>query len=623
MSPCGDGMERWFARTLWLLALLSASACTNTSMGTEVLVVVDSALRVGEQLTSLHVAVYAPDVTETTPKGARDFVLATTPLMGGGYTLPLSFALLPERGKPPAPFRIVVTGRGPLGLGGAEIDIVEQQAIASFQPGSALRLDLFLSQGCLRQLCRSASDPPSATTCLISTSTCAAVPVFSPVDLPKADTHDPVGGYTVHDRPEAQMLGDGGATDADLVAKDAHAPEEVQRAVDAQAETDAAPDATTRTADAAESDAGVCPADSPRVGSGCSVSDHCVGNGCQHGSVCRDAAASYTCDCTGTGYQGAFCEAEIQECSGAHTCNSADYPCAETAGPGYTCRGQLADWQMPDALPGAKVAPNYDVTTDPTVVLDNVTKLRWQRTPPATYAGCTGAQSTPGDSCKWAEAVSYCLALSLGGRDDWRLPTKIELESIVDETHYNPNIDSIAFPGTASNWFWSASPNVATSGTAWLVSFAFGADGTFPITDEHLVRCVSAPPAAAAGTPAERYVVDLALETVTDRRTGLIWQRLTQPGTQTWDKAKTQCSANFRLPTYKELLTLVDPTRKRPAINPSFRGVTAAEDTPAELYWSISPYLGSTGFAWDVDFDSGGNSGNGSVSNADHVRCVR
>ena len=32
----------------------------------------------------------------------------------------------------------------------------------------------------------------------------------------------------------------------------------------------------------------------------------------------------------------------------------------------------------------------------------------------------------------WEQALSYCENLSLGGRDDWRLPTAKELQSIVD-----------------------------------------------------------------------------------------------------------------------------------------------------------------------------------------------
>jgi hypothetical protein len=128
---------------------------------------------------------------------------------------------------------------------------------------------------------------------------------------------------------------------------------------------------------------------------------------------------------------------------------------------------------------------------------------------------------------------------------------------------------------------------------------------------------------ARAATPADRYVIDRTADTVADTRTGLVWQRLTQPGVFDWQAAKARCVGGFRLPSYKELLTLVDPTRVRPAIDPAFRGVSEAEDTPSAVFWSASPYVGKDGAAWDVSFADGGNSGNGDVARFNHVRCVR
>ena len=37
-----------------------------------------------------------------------------------------------------------------------------------------------------------------------------------------------------------------------------------------------------------------------------------------------------------------------------------------------------------------------------------------------------------------------------------------------------PAIDSTAFPGTPSNWYWSSSPYVGNSGSAWGVNFNGG-----------------------------------------------------------------------------------------------------------------------------------------------------
>ena len=42
------------------------------------------------------------------------------------------------------------------------------------------------------------------------------------------------------------------------------------------------------------------------------------------------------------------------------------------------------------------------------------------------------ARTTNGQDMRWPDAVEYCEKLTLGGRDDWRLPTLPELESLHD-----------------------------------------------------------------------------------------------------------------------------------------------------------------------------------------------
>jgi len=54
------------------------------------------------------------------------------------------------------------------------------------------------------------------------------------------------------------------------------------------------------------------------------------------------------------------------------------------------------------------------------------------------------------------------------------------------------------------------------------------------------------------------------------------------------------------LPTVKELSSIVDFTVAGPAINQ-----TAFPSTPADRFWTSSPYAGSSGYAWDVFFYDG------------------
>lgn len=119
-----------------------------------------------------------------------------------------------------------------------------------------------------------------------------------------------------------------------------------------------------------------------------------------------------------------------------------------------------------------------------------------------------------------------------------------------------------------------------------------------------------------ADAPAGRYVV--SADTVQDRLTGLTWQWPVD--SFTWEAAKAHCSqltGGWRLPSLKELLTLVDPTRINPAID-----VDAFPGTPADEFWTASPYFGYPDEIWVVRFDEG-NSLSISSTNMAHARCVR
>jgi hypothetical protein len=65
----------------------------------------------------------------------------------------------------------------------------------------------------------------------------------------------------------------------------------------------------------------------------------------------------------------------------------------------------------------------------------------------------------------WDDAKTYCADSTHGGYDDWRLPTAIELVSLVDFTIASPGptIDATAFPGALGNLHWTASPLAGSS----------------------------------------------------------------------------------------------------------------------------------------------------------------
>ncbi len=122
-----------------------------------------------------------------------------------------------------------------------------------------------------------------------------------------------------------------------------------------------------------------------------------------------------------------------------------------------------------DAVTAAPPAPSHPASTsanhtvtDYGSVIDHAGGLEWQREP------------FP-DEMTWEESDKACRALQLGGHTDWRLPTRIELLTLVDDTRYEPAIDTERFPNTPSTWFWTSTPRAsAPSGFAWIVNFSYG-----------------------------------------------------------------------------------------------------------------------------------------------------
>jgi hypothetical protein len=129
-------------------------------------------------------------------------------------------------------------------------------------------------------------------------------------------------------------------------------------------------------------------------------------------------------------------------------------------------------WVMPSPTPTL-----YD-TSSTDVVIDSVTKLRWQKTPPASKKNA-------------ADAAAVCSTLSLGGTTGWRLPTRIELVSLLAFSPGTfPTLHSGSFPGTASTKHWTSSN---TAKGVYVVDFANGTVA-FALGTELLdFRCVHSP----------------------------------------------------------------------------------------------------------------------------------
>ena len=110
--------------------------------------------------------------------------------------------------------------------------------------------------------------------------------------------------------------------------------------------------------------------------------------------------------------------------------------------------------------------------------------------------------------------------------------------------------------------------------------------------------------------------------TITDSKTGLVWQKLFSLQQISWEKARSYCQeltlvgkTDCRLPKLKELESIVVKSKKTgPKINEKYFPHTISAD-----YWTAD--TSGYGGAWIVDFRSGGSFF--SKPELYYVRCVR
>lgn len=116
-----------------------------------------------------------------------------------------------------------------------------------------------------------------------------------------------------------------------------------------------------------------------------------------------------------------------------------------------------------------------------------------------------------------------------------------------------------------------------------------------------------------------RYVISTDGNEVTDNTTGLIWRRYAEgikitansysgnatafsmDQAQGWaHKEASTTGKPWRLPSLKELLSIVDSSRCNPAID-----MDAFPGTPGSPFWSAPPAADEPAYAWGVNFDYG------------------
>ena len=241
------------------------------------------------------------------------------------------------------------------------------------------------------------------------------------------------------------------------------------------------------------------------------------------------------------------------------------------------------------------------------VVEDNNTGLTWEKSPSSS-------------SYTWDNRATHCNELNSSnydGRSNWRVPTSLEILTIVDNQKYASAVNSIfsGIPGSGS--FWTAEQYSSDQGRRFGTNTGFigynSKTGTY-----NKVLCVS-------GDEMQKGVFTTQTVSgsvvVTDFTTGLMWQK-TYETDKTWQQALKYCEdltyagySDWRLPNKNELASLLN-------LDKSAAPYSDFPNMPSDWFWSSSTYILYTDNAWDVGFYYG-LVGYYYKTKSHSVRCVR
>lgn len=121
-------------------------------------------------------------------------------------------------------------------------------------------------------------------------------------------------------------------------------------------------------------------------------------------------------------------------------------------------------------------AANDALHNAPEKLMEDSNHLEWSKT------------LCEGESVTYEEAEKACKELG----DGWRLPTRHELESLIDLTRHDPAIDTTRFPDTKSRWYWTSTETAWNPSAVWFVSFNYGLVDSYHRNYYACVRAVRA-----------------------------------------------------------------------------------------------------------------------------------
>ncbi len=305
--------------------------------------------------------------------------------------------------------------------------------------------------------------------------------------------------------------------------------------------------------------------------------------------------------------------------------------CYDAIGRPIPCEGSGQDgqWRAGVAWPHLRFGRKDDV------VLDRLTGLIWT------------LNASPSEfPLSWEEALAFVRGMNARrefGYDDWRLPNRNDLFSLVSHVHINPCLGpDVPFEEVFTGYYWTSTTCARLPDQAWYVHLGGarlfkgmkhgsymvwpvrgGGDGLIRLPRTGQYRCYDGGGALCSGDgsgqdgavgagvpwPEPRFLREG--ETVTDRLTGLIWTQNADlgGGPVTWEAALSAAGSlngkgggqnGWRLPNIRELASLTDMGTHSPALPQGhpFSNV-------ADAYWSATTSIYDPSYAWTLYLTDG------------------
>jgi hypothetical protein len=265
--------------------------------------------------------------------------------------------------------------------------------------------------------------------------------------------------------------------------------------------------------------------------------------------------------------------------------------CYDKSGEAVPCIGSGQDGERRPC----QSDPEGRFTVHDGVVTDNRTGIRWSQ-----------SASPEPFPMVWAEAFEYVEQLNESryhGFQNWRLPSRRELFSLISHQQVNPALPKgHPFTHVFHGYYWTATPCTRLPDQAWYVHLGGGRVYRGMKVGSYLVWPVVSSPRNDEW-PANRFA--MKNHTITDCRTQRMWlgpgARIKSP--VTWEEALQQVDTmnfhnafgygDWRLPNIRELEGIVDLNVHSPAFPGCF-----SHSTVADGFWSSTTSVYETRYAW-------------------------